>query len=193
MTVPTPAVNVPDEIVKKVEALIIEAERHATEHFPRDSDRYASHDRIDSVRTDLLATIARHLSPAPPADEELRDAVIRLQYVRDYSGKFGGTYTIDARDAAAISTVLRAVQAPASGETDVGFEGALNALRDAALDAIGAYTDDRDIYDIKLDDAPQYIAARTAVIAEHNRAIAAAYEDAAKICARSVIAEGERE
>jgi hypothetical protein len=189
MTVPTPAVNVPDEIVKKVDALVdtattLEAVSHG------DVDVLVSGPEANAeykaARTDLLATIARHITPAPPSDAELREAVERCKLYIDDFRLVGDTTT-----AAAISTVLRAVQAPASGETDAGFEGLLDAFEKRVADvaSLGGWaseeTGERVCFEAD--------AARTAVIAEHNRAIAAAYEDAAKICARSVIAEGERE
>jgi hypothetical protein len=128
-----------------------------------------------AARTDLLATIARHITPAPPSDAELREAVERCKLYIDDFRLVGDTTT-----AAAISTVLRAVQAPASGETDAGLRGCLMHLKSALLmwrlSADGRAKKPANVYALKLD------AARTAVIAEHNRAIAAAYEDALKEC-----------
>jgi hypothetical protein len=74
----TPAVNVPDEIVKKVDALVdtattLEAVSHG------DVDVLVSGPEANAeykaAHADLLATIASHITPALPADEELRDAM----------------------------------------------------------------------------------------------------------------------
>jgi hypothetical protein len=114
MTVPTPAVNVPDEIVMKVEALEQAAD------FAGATQRLNDIDDVKAARSDLLATIARHITPAPPADEELREAIKTCQEVatnthreslRSYGQGDGQTgYRLEV-EAAAISTVLRAVQA----------------------------------------------------------------------------------
>lgn len=108
---------------------------------------------------------------APPADEELREAVERLTLLLK-DGSTGGILPpmLFEADAAAISTVLRAVQAP--GGTDARFETALEEFFLAAFDSglqegLARAPSSEAATDLNR-------AARTAVIAEHNRAIAAA-------------------
>lgn len=63
---------------------------------------------------DLLATIARHITPAPPADEQLREAVNKCNTTVVNLRSLAALNNDDphAKDiAAAISTVLRALVA----------------------------------------------------------------------------------
>jgi hypothetical protein len=71
-------------------------------------------------------------------------------------------------------TIKTAVQAPASGETDAGFETALEEFFLAAFDSGLQEGLARAPSSEAATDRNR--AARTAVIAEHNRAIAAARE-----------------
>ena|SRR5436190_7969327 len=57
--------DIPDEIMMKVDALV-DAAMHCGRRLNRPSLEHPG-EKMEAARTDLLATIARHITPAPPA------------------------------------------------------------------------------------------------------------------------------